>query len=213
MDIKEMEENGTIDYYLDLKKYINEFINKNYPLSQEDLHSILEDTPTENVIQRQETHKILNDAMKEVLTNAANKNAQMINEANEGNYTEFSTNDFKQEIFQMKQEMLEKLWEAQHREEQMQYGEGEKTTEQENSFQQQPDIVEEQESQEYAQESENAQAEQTGAQLVEEVVEQSEELEIRANEISEANREINQNEREFIQQQQPQQDMGMSIGE
>lgn len=213
MDIKEMEENGTIDYYLDLKKYINEFINKNYPLSQEDLHSILEDTPTENVIQRQETHKILNDAMKEVLTNAANKNAQMINEANEGNYTEFSTNDFKQEIFQMKQEMLEKLWEAQHREEQMQYGEGEKTTEQENSFQQQPDVVEEQESQEYAQESENAQAEQTGAQLVEEIVEQSEELEIRANEISEANREINQNEREFIEQQQPQQDMGMSIGE
>ena len=46
MDIKEMEENGTIDYYLDLKKYINEFVNKNYPLSQEDLRSILENTPT-----------------------------------------------------------------------------------------------------------------------------------------------------------------------
>ena len=31
MNIREMEENGTIDYYLDLKKYINEFVNKNYP--------------------------------------------------------------------------------------------------------------------------------------------------------------------------------------
>lgn len=211
MDIKEMEENGTIDYYLDLKKYINEFVNKNYPLSQEDLRSILENTPTENVVQRQETHRILNEAMEEVLTNVADRNAQIINGANEGNYTEFSTNDFKQEIFQMKQEMLEKLWEAQHREEQMQYGEGEQTTEQQNSFEEQSAVVEEQV---YTQESENAQTEQTGEQLVEEVVEQSEEIEIRADEISEINREINQAERDFVQQQQqPQQDMGMSIGE
>lgn len=210
MDIKEMEENGTIDYYLDLKKYINEFVNKKYPLSQEDLRSILENTPTENVVQRQETHRILNEAMEEVLTNVADRNAQIINGANEGNYTEFSINDFKQEIFQMKQEMLEKLWEAQHREEQVQYEEGEQTTEQQNSFEEQSDVVEEQV---YAQESENAQAEQTGEQLIEKVVEQSEEIEIRADEISQINREINQAERNFVQQQQPQQDMGMSIGE
>lgn len=211
MDIKEMEENGTIDYYLDLKKYINEFVNKNYPLSQEDLRSILENTPTENVVQRQETHRILNEAMEEVLTNVADRNAQIINGANEGIYTEFSMNDFKQEIFQMKQEMLEKLWEAQHREEQEQYEEGEQTTEQQNSFEEQSDVVEEQV---YAQESENARAEQTGEQLIEEVVEQSEEIEIRADEISQINREINQAERNFVQQQQqPQQDMGMSIGE
>ncbi len=210
MDIKEMEENGTIDYYLDLKKYINEFVNNNYPLSQEDLRSILENAPTENVVQRQETHRILNEAMEKVLSNVADRNAQIINEANEGNYTEFSTNDFKQEIFQMKQEMLEKLWEAQHREE-MQYGEGEQTTEQENSFEEQTDVVEEQEGQVYPQESENAEA---GEQLVEDVVEQSEEIEIRADEISEVNREINQVERDLMQeQQQPQQDMGMSIGE
>lgn len=215
MDIKEMKENGTIDYYLDLKKYINEFVNNNYPLSQEDLRSILKNAPTENVIQRQETHRILNEAMEKILTNVADKNAQIINGANEGIYTEFSTNDFKQEIFQMKQEMLEKLWEAQHREE-MQYGEGEQTTEQENSFQEQSDVVEEQEGQVYSQESENeqAQAELTGEQLVEEVVEQSEEIEIRADEINEVNREINQAERDFVQQQQqPQQDIGMSIGE
>lgn len=203
MNIREMEENGTIDYYLDLKKYINEFVNKNYPLSQEDLRSILENTPTENVAQRQETHRILNDAMEEILTNVAVRNVQIINGANEGNYTEFSTNDFKQEIFQMKQEMLEKLWEAQHQEEQMQHEEheeGEQTTEE------QSDVVEEQV---YAQESENAQ----GEQLIEDVVEQSQKIEIRADEISEVNGEINQAERDFIQEQQPHQDFGMSIGE
>ena len=31
MNVKEMEENGTIDYYLELKKYISQFINRNYP--------------------------------------------------------------------------------------------------------------------------------------------------------------------------------------
>jgi hypothetical protein len=120
MDIKEMKENGTIDYYLDLKKYIEEFVNRNYPLSKEDFRSILKDVPTENVIQRQETLRILNEAMKDVLTKVADRNGKMINRANEGIYTEFSINDFKQEIFQMKQEMLEKLWEAQHKEEQAQ---------------------------------------------------------------------------------------------
>ena len=82
--------------------------------------------------------------------------------------------------------MLEKLWEAQHKEEQV-YSHGS--------------------------ESEQAQAEQTGEQLVEKVVERSEEIEIRADEIIEANREINQAERDFEQQQQSQQDMGMNIGE
>ena len=84
MDIKEMKENGTIDYYLDLKKYIEEFVNRNYPLSKEDFHSISKDVPTENVIQRQETLRILNEAMKEVLTKVADRNGKIINRANEG---------------------------------------------------------------------------------------------------------------------------------
>lgn len=39
--IEEMQQNGTADYYLELKKYINQFINKNYPLTQEDMQAIL----------------------------------------------------------------------------------------------------------------------------------------------------------------------------
>ena len=210
MNIKEMEETGTIDYYLDLKKYINNFVNNNYPLSQEDLRSILENNPTENVIQRQETYRILNEAMEELLTNVANRNTEIINGANEGNYTQFSTDDFEQEIFQMKQEMLEKLWEAQHGEEQLQNEESEQTTEQEESFEEQSNVMEEQG---YVQESESVQVEQNGEQLVEEVVEQSEEIEIRADEISEANIEINQAEIDFVQEQQPQPNIEMSIGE
>lgn len=201
MNIREMEENGTIDYYLDLKKYINEFVNKNYPLSQEDLRSILADNPTDNVLKRQETHDILNNAMQEVLKNVANRNTEIINGANEGNYTEFSVQDFEQELFQMKQEMLEKLWEKQHEEEQMQYEE-EQSAEQDRAFEEEKDVITQE------------QEETTGEQMVEEVVAQSEEIDIRTDEINELNREINQIERDYIQeQQQPQQDMGMSIGE
>lgn len=192
MNIREMEENGTIDYYLDLKKYISDFINRNYPLSQEDLRSILENVPTNNVIQRQESQRILNEAMEEVLNNVADRNMQIINGANQGNYSEFSIQDYKKEIFEFQQKMLEKLWKEQHREEQMQ------------SDEEQPTV----------QENENIQIEQKGEQLVDEIIGQSREIEIRADEISEANREINQAEREFIQeQQQPQQDIEMSIGE
>lgn len=210
MDIKEMEENGTIDYYLELKKYINDFVNKNYPLSKEDFRSILENAPTDNVIQRQETHKILNDAMEEVLKNVENSNNQIINQAYNGNYTDFSVDEFKQEIFQMKQEMLEKLWNEQHPEEQMQYEQVEQTTEQEESFEEPTAVGEEQE---YEHENEDIQTEQNEEQLVDDIVEQGEEIEIRADEISEANIEINQAERDFLQEQQIQQDIGMSIGE
>lgn len=194
-----MEENGTIDYYLDLKKYINEFVNKNYPLSQDDFRSILQDNPTDNVLKRQETHDILNGAMQEVLKNVAGRNAEIINRANEGNYTEFSTQDFEQELFQMKQEMLEKLWIAQHKEEQMQ---GEQSTEQDRYFEEETDVITKE------------QEETIGVRMIEEVVAQSEEMDIRTDEINELNREINQIERNYIQeQQQSQQEMVMSIGE
>lgn len=122
MNIEKMEESGTIDYYLELKKYISQFINKNYPLSQEDLRSILAENPTANVLKRQETQRVLNEAMEEALANIETRNAQMLEGANEGTYTEFSTEDFRQEVFQIEQEMLEKLWKAQHQEEQTQVG-------------------------------------------------------------------------------------------
>ena len=37
MDIKEMEESGVYDYYDKLNKWMNHFVNRNYPLSKEDL--------------------------------------------------------------------------------------------------------------------------------------------------------------------------------
>lgn len=214
MDIKEMEENGTIDYYLILKKYIISFINNNYPLSQDDLRSIVENEPTKNVLQRQETYNILNEAMKECLKEVADRNNQIIMGANEGKYTPFTIDDFNKELFQIQQKMLEELWKAKNPEEKMLYEEGKQAADPDISLQEQFDKVEGQEEQLYTQESENekAQVEHIGERLVEEVVEQSEKIGIGSNEISEVNGEINQTEKDFVQQQKHQ-NMGTSIGE
>ena len=109
-----MEENGTIDYYLELKKYISQFINRNYPLSQDDLRSIVNNNLSDNVKKRNQVAAILNDSMEECLNKLAQRNAQMINNANSGKVTPFSVQDFEQEIFGIKQEMMEKLWDAEH---------------------------------------------------------------------------------------------------
>lgn len=114
MNVKEMEENGTIDYYLELKKYISQFINKNYPLSQEDLRTIINDNPSDNVKKRNQVAAILNDSMEECLNKLAQRNAQMLDNANRGKITPFSVQDFEQEIFGIKQEMMQKLWNAEH---------------------------------------------------------------------------------------------------
>ncbi len=114
MNVKEMEENGTIDYYLELKKYISQFINRNYPLSQDDLRSIVNNNLSDNVKKRNQVAAILNDSMEECLNKLAQRNAQMINNANSGKVTPFSVQDFEQEIFGIKQEMMEKLWDAEH---------------------------------------------------------------------------------------------------
>ena len=100
MNVKEMEENGTIDYYLELKKYISQFINKNYPLSQEDLRTIINDNPSDNVKKRNQVAAILNDSMEECLNKLAQRNAQMLDNANRGKITPFSVQDFEQEILE-----------------------------------------------------------------------------------------------------------------
>ena len=64
MNIEEMKENGTIDYFLTLKKWIYHFLDKNYPLSNDDLRSLVQDTPSENVKKRQETYEIMTQALE-----------------------------------------------------------------------------------------------------------------------------------------------------
>lgn len=226
MNYNEMERNGTLDYYLDLKKYIQEFVDRKYPLSKEDLSATLGNTPTENLLKRQETTKILEEAMKESLESIANRNEQIIEGANNGNYTEFSVQDYRQEVEQIKQEMLEKLWEAEHQEKPIQgqntEGQTVQTNEQDGKTiqtygeQEQANGQEEQNGEDREEEQNPQMDVSDGEKIVNEAIEESERIGIRADEISQSNREINQTEIAYVQEQtqeQPQMDVGMSIGE
>lgn len=114
MDIEKMEQNGTSDYYLELKKYIQEFVDRNYPLSQDDMRSIVNDRPNENVQKRQRVSEILNEAMMEALKGVSEKNENLVNRANVEDLASYQLTDFQKEIFALKQQMLEVLWSKQH---------------------------------------------------------------------------------------------------
>lgn len=121
MEIEEMENNGTIDYFLELRQYINEFIKRNYPLTKEDMASIIAGTPTENVIKREEVYAILNETLKEILKEVEDINNQMINLAKKGILIQiYDTKNVKQDLEKQKQRLLEALWKKQQHGEQQQ---------------------------------------------------------------------------------------------
>ena len=110
MDINEMEKTGVIDYYLDLTRYIRDFLNRNYPLSKEDMIEFGKNIITDNLKKRGEVHKVLTEAMKVELAKMAEKNARMMELVKQGNYINYSVQDTQQDLFRMKQEMLAVLW-------------------------------------------------------------------------------------------------------
>ena len=52
MDINEMEETGVYDYYDALNRWINYFVNRNYPLKEDDFRAIAQGNTTENITNR-----------------------------------------------------------------------------------------------------------------------------------------------------------------
>lgn len=187
MDTKKMEETGVYDYYEALNKWINYFVNKNYPLSKEDFKALADGTTTQNIINREKVFDILKNELECQLSKQQELNANMLENMENGTYTPYTVDNLNSDIEKMQQEMLEKLWNEQHHE-----FETSENIEEINGKPQEGDI---------------------SSLLVNQVTEISEEMDIRATEISEANAEINNIEKDFIQQQQMSpQDMGMNIG-
>lgn len=121
MAIEEMQNNGTIDYFLILRQYINEVIKRNYPLTKDDMESIVADTPTENVQKREEAYTVLTETLNEILKEVEDINNQMINLAKRGIFIKpKSVQDEQKDIYDKKQRLLEALWKKQHPEEQLQ---------------------------------------------------------------------------------------------
>lgn len=225
MDIKEMEESGVYDYYDKLNKWMNHFVNRNYPLSKEDLIALTNGETTENIINRNKVFDILKSELDKQLITQQGKNAEMLRQMEEDKiYTPYTIDDLNNDIEQMQQEMLEQLYNELHPQEQEYTGqtnlENEASVETEsnqgminqNDWEQKNEEIYEGQTGEQGNEQEYT---QSSEEMINQVIEQSQELEIRSDEISTANMEINQAEQNYMLEQQMQEniDMGIGIGE
>lgn len=112
MTIEEMEKYGVIDYYLELKKYINLFLERNYPLTEEDMKAIVNDKETENIKTRNEVKKILTASLMISLEEQMNKNKLWLKELEKNpNLIAMTADEEQKLIFNIKQQMLSTLWE------------------------------------------------------------------------------------------------------
>ena len=225
MDIKEMEESGVYDYYDKLNKWMNHFVNHNYPLSKEDLIALTNGETTENIINRNKVYDILKSELDKQLITQQGKNAEMLRQMEEDKiYTPYTIDDLNNDIEQMQQKMLEQLYNELHPQEQEYTGqtnlENEASVETEsnqgminqNDWEQKNEEIYEGQTGEQGNEQEYT---QSSEEMINQVIEQSQELEIRSDEISTANMEINQAEQNYMLEQQMQEniDMGIGIGE
>ena len=194
-----MEETGVYDYYDALNRWINYFVNRNYPLTEDDFRAIAQGNTTENITNREKVVSILKNELENQLSKQQEIDANMLKDMENGTYTPYDTDCLNRDIEKMQQEMLEKLWNEQHPE--IESSNPEQSVDIYSGNIEESNEIESEPQENYSDNS-----------LIDQVSEISEEMDIRADEISEANVEINNVERDFIQQQQlPQQDM--SIGE
>lgn len=114
MDINEMEETGVYDYYDALNRWINYFVNRNYPLTEDDFRAIAQGNITENITNREKVVSILKNELENQLSKQQEINANMLKDMENGTYTPYDTDCLNRDIEKMQQEMLEKLWNEQH---------------------------------------------------------------------------------------------------
>ena len=111
MNIVEMEMFGVADYYLELSKFIHDFVNKNYPLNEDDMKAIINDVDTLNIKERNEVLKIMLDSMNTILLRKSKENLEFLKSCYQGIYVKpVNVEMLKEEIFNYSQEILENLW-------------------------------------------------------------------------------------------------------
>ena len=111
IDIKKIEELGIADYYLDLSKFIRNFINKNYPLNEEDIRALTNDKETPNILTRKELSEVMNNKLSEILEYQAIKNQQFLKDLEQGKpVVAINIEQYKKEIFDYTQSLLEALY-------------------------------------------------------------------------------------------------------
>lgn len=111
MNIKQIEELGVADYYFDISKFIHNFINKNYPLTEFDMISMTNGKTTANIQYRKKVLELLSNELSIFLTQKIEENKNFIEKLNKGiNVKAQTIDEYKKEIFEFEQLLLEVLW-------------------------------------------------------------------------------------------------------
>lgn len=111
INMEKMEELGIADYYLDLSKFIRNFINKNYPLNEEDIRALTNDKETPNILTRKELSEVMNNKLSEILEYQAIKNQKFLKDLEQGKpVVAINIEQYKKEIFDYTQSLLEALY-------------------------------------------------------------------------------------------------------
>ncbi len=111
-NVEKMEKLGIADYYLDLSKFIHNFINRNYPLTEEDIKALADNGETLNITTRKELMTIMNDKLSSILEYQALINQKFLNDLESGKpVTPINIEQYKKEIIDYQQQLLETLYE------------------------------------------------------------------------------------------------------
>lgn len=117
-DIKQMESLGVADIYLSLLTFIKNFINKNYPLTPEDMQAIVNEKITDNIIKRNEAmHIMKNSAIQIIEAEKADNQEYIKSISSNSNCKALTVEELQQKIFNYKEQILESLWLYQHQNE------------------------------------------------------------------------------------------------
>lgn len=112
MDLDQMKQLGVENYYLDLTKYMSEFMDKNYPLTKEDMKAILNNQTTPNTENRQNIDRVMKAEIQKIIEKQAEENQQRIEALENGQDIEpFNIEIYKKQIFDYQQQLLEALYE------------------------------------------------------------------------------------------------------
>ena len=105
-DISQMETGGVFDYWNRLTIFIREFVERNYPLSKQDMKSITDDNFTDNVVRRQSATKAMQDKLHEIVAREFKSNKHKTEDFSQAQ----QSNGVDEKLVAFQQEILEAHW-------------------------------------------------------------------------------------------------------
>lgn len=107
INYEDLESMGLLDYYFDLSKFIHNFINKNYPLNEEDIRCLSANEITSNIEVRNKMFKVMNEELLRILEYQKRLNQKFMSDLeNQREVKPINIGEYNKEIFNYKEQLL-----------------------------------------------------------------------------------------------------------